>query len=157
MVDLGCGDFRVGRLIAPHVERYAGVDVVPELIDHNAKQCAMPNVAFHCLDITRDALPPGELCLVREVFQHLSNAQIRSALTGMRQYRYCIVTEAQSANLAGFRPNRDRPAGTSARSFFGSGIRLDLPPFNMDGVEVLFEIPWPEEKNIVLRSFLFAP
>ena len=157
VVDLGCGDFRVGRLIAPQVEHYVGVDVVPELIAHNAKHCAMPNVEFHCLDVTSDRLPPGDLCLVREVFQHLSNAQILSALGAMRQYRYGIVTEAQPADLAGFRPNRDRPAGTSARSFFGSGIRLDLPPFNIGGVEVLFEIPWPEEKDIVLRSFLFAP
>lgn len=34
IADLGCGDFRIGARLAPAVERYTGVDIVPELIDY---------------------------------------------------------------------------------------------------------------------------
>jgi len=32
---------------------------------------------FLCLDIISDELPDGDLCLLREVLQHLSNREMR--------------------------------------------------------------------------------
>ena len=35
--DLGCGDFNIGKQLFPYVKKYVAVDVVPDLIAHNAK------------------------------------------------------------------------------------------------------------------------
>ena len=37
IVDLGCGDFRIGRGLANIVPRYCGVDIVSELIQFNVE------------------------------------------------------------------------------------------------------------------------
>ena len=52
VVDLGCGDFRVGRRIAASGVDYTGVDVVAPLIAENTRRNASPSVRFHRADIT---------------------------------------------------------------------------------------------------------
>ena len=80
VVDLGCGDFAVGsRFIGPAVH-YVGIDVVPDLIHYNQEHFGAPGVEFRCINIIDDQLPHGDLCLLRQVLQHLSNAQILKTL-----------------------------------------------------------------------------
>ena len=57
---------------------YNGVDIVDELIEHNRKTFRHPNIRFHCMDAAKDNvdLPFGELLIIRQVLQHLSNADI---------------------------------------------------------------------------------
>ena len=95
VVDLGCGDFFIGQQIAEVVESYIGIDVVPSLIELNNKKFCSDNVSFICADITTDDLPDGTLCLVRQVLQHMSNAQIARLLFRLRKYEFVIVTEHQ--------------------------------------------------------------
>ncbi len=85
VVDLGCGDFSVGAQITPFCSSYVGVDVVPELIQHNKASFPDANVEFLCADIIDGEVPPGDICLVRQVFQHLSNAQIAKVLCKARR------------------------------------------------------------------------
>jgi hypothetical protein len=40
-VDLGCGDFRVGRKLAGSVRRFVGVDIVPALVERNRQEFPM--------------------------------------------------------------------------------------------------------------------
>ena len=46
VVDVGCGDFRIGRALAEHVALYTGVDVVEELIEHHREHHASESVRF---------------------------------------------------------------------------------------------------------------
>ena len=80
VVDLGCGDFRVGAQIRPACARYTACDIVPALIAHHRQAHAHLDVDFRVLDLSADELPPAEVVFVRQVFQHLSNAQISAAL-----------------------------------------------------------------------------
>ena len=82
----GCRDFRVGARLARAGLSYVGVDVVPALIAQNQSQFGGKDVVFVVRDIIRDELPPGDLCVVRQVLQHLSNDQIRAVLPKLRQY-----------------------------------------------------------------------
>jgi SAM-dependent methyltransferase len=69
VVDLGCGDFRVGRRICEGSGvRYIGVDIVPDLIAHNQSKFAVNGVAFKCANVIEDELPNGDLCLIRKCF-----------------------------------------------------------------------------------------
>src|SRR4249920_1267225 len=73
VVDIGCGDFRVGALLLTDGLSYHGIDIVPQVVEHNRRVHGSAAVKFSCLDVISSDPPPGDLCLVREVFQHLSN------------------------------------------------------------------------------------
>jgi SAM-dependent methyltransferase len=138
VVDLGCGDFRVGSMLVNDDVRYTGVDIVDDLITVNGKRFGAQNIQFQCLDIIRESLPDGELCLIREVFQHLSNSEILRVLPKLRKYRYAIYTDYQPSPSALVMPNRDIAHGRDTRLWKGSALFLDQPPFNIEA-ELLFE------------------
>jgi SAM-dependent methyltransferase len=139
VVDLGCGDFGVGsRLLSPGL-RYTAIDIVPELIEYNRRRFAGLSVEFKCLDITDDELPAGDLCLVRQVLQHLSNAEILRILNKLRAYKFVIVTEHVYSG-PGLRPNVDKPHGPGTRIPARSGVFLDAPPFCV-AAKILVELP----------------
>ncbi|HEY0468383.1 MAG TPA: class I SAM-dependent methyltransferase, partial [Polyangiaceae bacterium] len=92
VVDLGCGDFSVGRQLLPYCSSYIGVDVVPALIEHLNSQVSHPQAHFVHADIIDGQLPDGDICLIRQVFQHLSNAQIGKVLAKLDRYRTVFIT-----------------------------------------------------------------
>jgi SAM-dependent methyltransferase len=142
IVDLGCGDFRVARRILSSVNdhiRYVGVDIVPALIERNQALFGSERVRFLCKDITRDHPPIGELCLVRQVFQHLSNVEIADALACVQRYRYALVTEHYPAPERLRGPNYDKPHGGDTRVVDGSAVFLDKAPFKLAGLELFCE------------------
>ena len=157
VVDLGCGDFGVGsRIICPNVV-YTGIDVVPDLIDYNQKTFGSPGVEFRCLNIIDDDLPSGDLCLVRQVLQHLSNAQIQRTLKSLTRYRHVIVTEHVYSGL-GVRRNLDKPQGPGTRIPKRSGVFLESPPFSC-AAKVMLEVPLAENdllRSVALSSFAAA-
>ncbi len=139
VVDLGCGDFRVGRQIARPEISYVGVDVVPDLINHNQKTFGADAIRFQLGDLTAGELPDGDLCLVRQVLQHLSNKEIVRAIERCEKYRYLIVTEHIPTGRK-VKPNRDKPHGPDIRLFWNSGVFLDKPPFSRNST-ILLEVP----------------
>jgi hypothetical protein len=156
IVDLGCGDYRVGQLLRQPGDRYVGVDIVPGLVEHNRVRFGGPETEFLCLDISTDELPPGDLALVRQVLQHLSNAEIAAVLQKIRRYPFVLVTEHHPAPERLVRPNGDKPHGGDTRIIDGSGVYLEEPPFRC-AVECVLESP--AEKPLVatgesIRTFL---
>jgi SAM-dependent methyltransferase len=161
VVDLGCGDFRVGRMIASSGVSVTGVDVVQPLIDDNVRRFGNRTVNFACLDIAKDPLPDGELCLIREVFQHISNAQIAAVLAKLHKYRFVLFTDVQPEDPSGYGINRDKVHGASSRLVHKSCLKLDEPPFSVKSVRLVFEAtpPYfasyaPFGSNFKLRTFL---
>ena len=131
VVDLGCGDFNVGNQIRDMCGKYIACDVVPELIEQNRRLFTDSKVEFQTLDIVADPLPPGDIAFVRQVLQHLSNAQIAAVIPKLLAvYRILIVTE-HLAKGARQRPNEDKPTGPGNRSIYGSGVILASPPFSI--------------------------
>jgi hypothetical protein len=141
-VDLGCGDFSVGARLRPFFGAYTACDVVPDLIARNARKFAGLDVDFRVADLSRDALPEGEVVLIRQVLQHLSNDLILRALPAIaRGYSHLILTEHIPAT-DDFAPNLDKLSGPNIRLGLGSGIVLTKPPFDLKPVEetVLCEV-----------------
>lgn len=131
VVDLGCGDFNVGAQIYNSSRRYFACDVVPEIIEQNKKKFTSSKVKFLNVDITNDPLPAGDVVILRQVLQHLSNSDISKVLNQiLRKYRYLILTE-HLPNLF-FVPNMDKDTGSEIRLNFRSGVVLTKPPFNVE-------------------------
>ena len=143
LVDLGCGDFNIGSKLVENVEKYVGVDVVPDLIEFNQSKFSTKDVTFKLLDITTDNLPKGDLVVVRQVLQHLTNQQIKDVLVKIRMvYKHFILTE-HNPKRKNFHPNVDIPTGPSIRANINSGLVIEKPPFSFECLErkVLSEVP----------------
>jgi hypothetical protein len=144
VVDLGCGDFRIGsQLVGLDIE-YTGVDIVDALIEYNSRRFAGNGITFRMLDITSEPLPEGEVCLIRQVLQHLSNSEISAILQrALKQYRYIIVTEHQPADGPWVKHNVDKPHGPDTRILDDSGVFLESPPFSLRVALLLLKLEVP--------------
>lgn len=143
-VDLGCGDFNVGKAIASLCEKYIACDVSSVIVERNKQSFALDNVEFRQLDMSKDDLPTGDIAFVRQVLQHLSNADIESFVRKVqtqKSYKYLLVTEHLPAG-DDFQPNLDKPSGKTTRINKGSGVDLAEPPFNLQY----------KSKNVVLET-----
>jgi SAM-dependent methyltransferase len=156
IVDLGCGDFRTGRqLIEGEDWDYTGVDIVRPLIAHHNERYATRRVRFLCRDLIDEALPEGDLYLIRQVLQHLDNRQITKIVEKLDR-PHVIVTEHLPVG-GRTRPNRDKVAGPDIRLYYGSGVFLEHPPFNRN-LETLLEVPCPfNGRDAVLRTSRLLP
>jgi hypothetical protein len=143
VIDLGCGDYSVGRQLSPSCGRYIGVDIVKALIAHNQTAFGSHNVSFRHANIIEDTLPDGDICFLRQILQHLSNDQIAAVVSKLDKFRWCFVTEHHPSPGRLLRPNDDKPHGDSIRISQGSGVFLDEPPFNIPAARyrLLFEVP----------------
>jgi SAM-dependent methyltransferase len=156
VLDLGCGDFAVGAKIQMEGVRYFGIDIVDGLIVRNQREFGSAEVSFHCLDIVLDELPDADLCLIRQVLQHLSNAQIMEILHKIKKYKYVLVTEHYPSPFVKAIPNKDKPHGADIRIYDDSAVYLDLPPFNLKIAAVILDTDAGNSlaKDGVLRTFL---
>jgi hypothetical protein len=152
-VDLGCGDFHVGAQIRPHCRGYVAGDVVPDLIAHNRERHAAADVDFRFIDIVKDALPEGDVVFIRQVLQHLSNADVAAVVDKLGQFTYAIITEHWPAGE--FTPNLDIHSGPSIRFARHSGVVLEAPPFSLRALEQtrLLEVPCAENERIVTTAY----
>ncbi|MCF8465088.1 MAG: class I SAM-dependent methyltransferase [Flavobacteriales bacterium] len=126
--DLGCGDFNVGKNLVKHTKNYVAVDIVQELITHNNKMFNEENLVFACVDVAVDELPAADCAILRQVLQHLSNAEVHRIVEKLSQYTYIILTEHVPEGT--FTPNKDILSGQGIRLKQQSGINLLAPPFN---------------------------
>lgn len=143
IVDLGCGDFSLGQNFVSLCSSYQGIDIVPDLIESLQAGGFPPHVQFRCLDIIEDALPDGDICFVRQVLQHLSNAQISKILPKLRKYKTVFITEHYPSDNPEIVPNKDIVHGSGIRWYKNSGVYLDKPPFDSTcgRIELLLEAP----------------
>lgn len=162
-VDLGCGDFRVGRQLLPLCSKYIGVDIVEPLIKKNQVTYGTASAQFVHLDIVKDELPGGDVCFIRQVLQHLSNRQIATILKKLPRYKWVFITEHYPANNVVIQPNKDKIHGSDIRLYDHSGVYLTAPPFALPSqqLEQVLEVPGSEiGKGYdpgVIRTFLYRP
>jgi SAM-dependent methyltransferase len=130
VIDLGCGDFNVSQHLVPYTRHLIGCDIAGAVIERNRR--LFPGVTFHQVDFTRGPLPDADVCIVRQVLQHLDNRRIVAALRKMLRYPIWIVTEHVPFG-DNFTPNMDMRAGLDVRVPAGSGVVLTAFPFNFHG------------------------
>ncbi len=150
--DLGCGDFNVGRQLHDLTIQYIGVDIVDELITRNELKYASPNLEFDCLDISEDQLPSADCVILRQVLQHLSNAEIMRIAKKLSAYQYVIVTEHMPNGQ--FNPNLDIVSGQGIRLKKESGVDLLSSPFNLKvkSDEMLLSIDLADGKGRIVTT-----
>jgi SAM-dependent methyltransferase len=152
VVDLGCGDFSVGSRIARDTIDYVGVDVAGRVIATNNERFGSKNVHFVTLDLTAQTPPLGDLALLRQVLQHLSNDEILTVLRRCSVYPAILVSE--HVPVPGkWTPNKDKPHGPDTRVYDNSGVVLEAPPFSIPVEEVQVQ-SYSDDLGGVIRSVL---
>ena len=76
ITDLGCGDFNVGSNLVKFSKKYIAIDVVGNLIDRN-KIFESNRLIFKKIDVVYEDIPKGDCILIKEVFQHITNKEIK--------------------------------------------------------------------------------
>lgn len=141
IVDIGCGDFNIMQQVladCSEVTSYVGIDVVDGLVARNQRKFGSDSIRFVSLDASDETikLPKAELCIIRQVLQHLDNAAIRRVVAKLQAYRYVLVTE-HIYEGEGVIYNLDKPANGDIRLSRLSGVYLDQPPYNIPMVHLL--------------------
>ena len=139
VTDIGCGNFAIGKQIVEQNPslRYNACDVVKNVIEANKRTYGSALVQFQQLDATNEAWPAAELLTIRQVLQHLSNADVKEILSKSKAYKYVIITEHLLLEGTEKEFNKDKPSGPDIRLVDGSGLYIDKPPFNMNATKVL--------------------
>lgn len=98
VLDVGCGAGSVGRMIqfedVGDIE-YVGVDVSSEAIAR--ARLSNWNRRYLVLNPAEDVMPFADLVLLKEVTQHLSNADIRALLANLARYPMVLHCSSLSA------------------------------------------------------------
>ena len=112
VVDLGCGDWRIGELMDWSGVDYVGVDVVPEVIEANRRRDTPDNVSFVCLDALVDDLPEGDVLVAKDVLQHWPNADVVRLLDAAEErFTFTMVTNDVSSKSHPAKVNSDIALG----------------------------------------------
>jgi SAM-dependent methyltransferase len=151
--DFGCGDFNVGKEFVKHSQNYIAVDIVLDLINRNKEKFKVENLVFQCLDIAVDDLPQADCVLIRQVLQHLSNAEIQQIVLKLNVFKYVILTEHLPEGE--FVPNKEIISGQGIRLKKKSGLNLLAAPFNLKVEEEkeLLSIALGDGKGVIITSF----
>jgi SAM-dependent methyltransferase len=135
IVDVGCGDWAASRLIDWGTHTYTGIDVVPELVDDLNRRFGHDRITFVCRNFMTDGLPQADLCIIKDVLQHLSNAAVHRFLETMKtQFRFALITNDLSHEArVGWRwwKAHALPCNEDIANGGYRPLRLTTPPFTL--------------------------
>ncbi len=98
VVDVGCGDWRLGKTLFYDVDiEYNGYDVYSDLISHLKKEYIKPKFNFIHLDILNDRnlINCADLLIIKDVLQHWDNDTVRvfvDWVTSINKFKFVLVT-----------------------------------------------------------------
>ncbi len=154
--DLGCGDFNVGKDLVKYTKKYIAIDIVSDLIKYNSEVFKADNLEFHCLDIAYDDFPSGDCAILRQVLQHLSNAEIQRIVSNLCAFKYVVLTEHIPSG--DFISNKDIISGQGTRLKKQSGLNLFHPPFSFKVKESkqLLSVVLDDENGAIVTTLYIA-
>ena len=128
VVDVGCGDWQFSRFIDWGDVNYLGIDVVHSVIADNLRDFSQVNRQFICSDLTveTDVQPSGDLLLLKDVLQHLSNQNAAQLLKLTSRFKFSLITNAYS------------PENTDCQNGDTRPLDIRQPPFNLRHAAVVW-------------------
>ncbi len=143
VVDLGCGDWQISRVISWEGIQYTGIDVVDSVIEQNKKKYTTKNISFVRADGIEYSLPQADLLICKEVFQHLPIKDILAILPQLKKFKYCLIlNDVDPKTLTTV--NTDIPRGHHRL------LDLTQSPFSLQGRKVLTYASGLETKQLLL-------
>lgn len=94
LLDAPCGDFFWMKNLLLNIDKYIGIDIVPEIIKNNKKQFQTNKHKFYVKDIIQDKLPKSDLILCRDCLVHFSTRDIYKTIKNIKssKSKYLLTT-----------------------------------------------------------------
>lgn len=131
ILDIPCGDFNWFKSMNLEVDTYIGADIVKNMITTNNKLYGSKTRHFMQLNATKDILPKVDLILCRDLFLHLSIADIFLIIKNFKKSKstYLLVSTYLGVNrnidiISGGYIKNDNIPGKNRH------INLTISPFN---------------------------
>lgn len=140
IVDIGCGDWELFKLLDLSNVEYWGFDVVKSLIERNQTLYKAPNIHFIYADAVDISLPQADLLICKDVFQHLPFNKIFLLLDKFSTFPYCLITN----DISRWWGNHEIACGDYRP------LDLFAPPFNLKGESALIYRTKYNTKQVVL-------
>lgn len=138
LLDAPCGDFNWMKDTQLGIDRYIGVDVVPDLVARNQTLYGNDQRQFALLDVTSDELPRVDVILNRDCLIHFSYRHIAAAIKNFkRSGSTYLLTNSYPL----------WPANTDIRTGDCRTLNLALPPFNFPAPLKHIDEKHPEEQE----------
>ncbi len=126
VLDIGCGDGRVMRAIDWQGVSYFGIDCAYSPVLEPDEEYSFGSASFTVQDALTFPLPTAYLVLLKEVLQHLPNADVIRLMERIKNYPYVIHCSGYDGVV-----NADIAMGETRP------VDLALPPFNLPAKTVL--------------------
>lgn len=91
ILDVGCGDWQIGREIDWASKKYIGIDVSDHALAETKQKFESTRTEFHIMDAANDELPDADLIIIKDVLEHLSFDTIQRILDKTHQYKYTLI------------------------------------------------------------------
>jgi hypothetical protein len=97
IVDLGCGDFRIGKLLYDDLNiTYTGYDTYKKVIDYNITEYHSQKYTFEHIDFftNKESIVTGDMCILKDVIQHWSLNEIYiflDYLVESKKFKYILL------------------------------------------------------------------
>lgn len=147
--EIGCGDFSITKKVLHQVDiNYTGADIVANLIVHLEKNYGNKKNNFIHIDaIEAKNYPNADLCIIRQVLQHLSNDQILQILQKTKKFKYVIITEHIPAHPEEINGDKNLGGYIRLQNAKKSGVFLDKAPFSQNCDIILSYQKNDEDRN----------
>jgi SAM-dependent methyltransferase len=149
VVDVGCGDWELSKLINWGSITYYGYDAAEEVIENDIARYGNDDRHFVACDAIHADLPEADLMICKDVLQHLPNSFIHDFISQLRKYKYCLIV-----NDIGFEARYDRKLNHDIPMGSGRCVDLTKPPFNVEGVPFMryFSDGHTKEMLLIVRD-----
>ena len=98
VIDIGCGDWRLGREYNLENKNYTGIDI-SSVILNETKLNAKENIKFIYGDFEVIDIEPVDLIIIKDVLQHLPNTNIINIINKItKNSRYALFCDDMSEN-----------------------------------------------------------
>jgi SAM-dependent methyltransferase len=154
ITDIGCGDWQSSRLLNLTDISYVGYDVVPKVVERNKRLYGKKGVDFMAMPNDVGDIPGSDLLLMKDVLQHLSNAEIKNFSDNVfPKFKFCLITNS----FGKINTNATEISWMKARQNVdiesGAFRCLDLlrEPYNLKGVNIFEHFrPWEQSMTVLI-------
>lgn len=118
ILDLGCGDWRIGKTLNLQNKKYLGVDTSSVIIEE-VSSYSSENIKFVCEDIEEMSFPEVDLVLIKDVLQHLPTKSIINIVDKIiKSSRYALLcNDFTDLNNKDIIAGQHRPINLNAEPF----------------------------------------
>jgi hypothetical protein len=91
VLDIGHGDWSMWESYKFDQVSYIGIDVFAEISESLTSKYGNIRRKFLNINAVREELPDAQICITKDVFQHLPNQDIRTILAKLDKFEYLII------------------------------------------------------------------